>query len=237
MRNDILINWMKTRALIYFAMIFPALFIWLRLDVSPDPNKKLLYGLCKLLQISIPLIYWKLNRIEFRLPLNVNWRVFIIGLASGLLIASPIYLSYFFIFRHSPWLMQTSIFVSARVKSLGLTSRNYFFIYAGILSLIHSGFEEYYWRSFIFSACRRFYSLRLAMLLSAAAFTLHHIILLDQYVGHSRLLLTGACSIVFLGGIVWSVVYDETKSILASWVSHILADVAVMAILFDLSKL
>ncbi len=216
-------------------MIYPTLFIWLRLDISSDSNNKFIYVLCKILQFVLPLIYWKINKYKVRFGIKMNWRHFYFGLATGLSIFFVVCTTYFFVFRDTPLLSQASTIGAERLRSLGLHNRIQFFSYAVILSFLHSGFEEYYWRTFVFSACQKLYKLRFAVALSSVAFTAHHIILLNQYVGYSPFLLTAACSFVFIGGALWAILYYNTQNILASWVSHVLADIAIMIVLFDLS--
>ena len=69
---------------------------------------------------------------------------------------------------------------------------------------------------------------RAAVVVSALLFTVHHVVAL-LVMGDVRLLLLGSAG-VFLGGLIWSACYLKYESVWPGYVSHIFADLAIMAI-------
>jgi membrane protease YdiL (CAAX protease family) len=90
---------------------------------------------------------------------------------------------------------------------------------------LNSLLEEYVWRWFVQGKFERLLPRPLAVTASAAAFTLHHtLILATQF--NFELAVIGS-SAVFVAGVTWSVIYARTRSIWSVWLSHALIDVAV----------
>jgi len=114
------------------------------------------------------------------------------------------------------------------VAEMGLTTPGAYLLGALGWTFVNSLMEEYVYRWFIFSRCERLMPRAAAVIASAAAFTLHHAIALSTYLPWH---LTALASLgVFLGGIVWSLLYSRYRSIWPGWVSHIIADVAVFGV-------
>ncbi len=110
---------------------------------------------------------------------------------------------------------------------------NHFFLLAAFICIVNSGLEEYYWRWFVFGRMRRLMDWRAAVVVSSIGFTLHHIVILWAYfptVGLGILFNAG----VFVGGCVWAWLLHREGTIFAPWVSHVLADVAIMVAGYDL---
>ena len=71
-----------------------------------------------------------------------------------------------------------------------------------------------------------------AIFISAAGFTLHHVLALQLYFNWAAVFL---CAIgIFLGGAVWSWCYIKFRSIWPCYFSHAIVDVAVFVIGFQL---
>jgi hypothetical protein len=68
-----------------------------------------------------------------------------------------------------------------------------------------------------------------AVLLSAAAFTLHHAIIVQTQFGAWSLTALASAG-VFAGGAMWSALYLRFRSIWPAWTSHVLVDVAIFLI-------
>ena len=146
-----------------------------------------------------------------------------LGIGSGLLIAGLIALI-FFLFR-----TQLSLFsdvITNKIETLGITS--FYFLFAIFVSLIHSLFEEYYWRWYVVRGLQTVLSSTMAILVGNAGFALHHYVLLSQFFPWHLTLLFGTC--VGIGGVIWSIMYQKTNSLLAPWLSHAFADIAIFII-------
>lgn len=93
------------------------------------------------------------------------------------------------------------------------------------ICVFNSLLEEYVWRWFVLGRFEQLMPRRLAVVCSAAAFTLHHtLILATQF--NAEIAVIGSIA-VFAAGITWSAIYSRTRSIWSAWLSHALIDVAV----------
>lgn len=106
------------------------------------------------------------------------------------------------------------------------------------LSVLHAAFEEYYWRWFVLGRLRRGMPWLPAAAVAAVAFALHHVIVVAAYIPatHAWLLVPLLSLGIALGGLVWSVIYHRTGSVLGAWVAHVLADLGIMFCGYDLCK-
>ncbi len=96
------------------------------------------------------------------------------------------------------------------------------------LATINALLEEYVWRWFVFRAAASAMSESVAVPISAAFFTLHHVVVLAAYF---PAWLTVMCSLgVFTGGCVWSWCYLRYRSVWPGYVSHIVVDLAILYI-------
>ncbi|MEK6536814.1 MAG: CPBP family glutamic-type intramembrane protease, partial [Actinomycetota bacterium] len=76
----------------------------------------------------------------------------------------------------------------------------------------------------------RFLTFRWAVIVAALAFTLHHIVILWQlFPGPWAVLMSFG---VFVAGVFWMWLYKKTGSLIAPWISHAFADLAIFAIGF-----
>jgi hypothetical protein len=97
---------------------------------------------------------------------------------------------------------------------------------------VNSLIEEYYWRWFLFGHLRQVVPVFLAYLLAGVAFAAHHVVITTQFFPMSWGLLIGA--FVGVAGVIWSVMYARQQTIMGVWVSHIIADLGIMFIGYNL---
>ena len=98
---------------------------------------------------------------------------------------------------------------------------------------INSVLEEFVFRWFITSKIEQLVSGKwLPILLSAGVFTLHHAIALAFFIDPLGNFLASLG--VFIGGVIFSWIYIEYRSIWVAWVAHAIADVAVFAIAWQM---
>lgn len=98
---------------------------------------------------------------------------------------------------------------------------------------INSVLEEFVFRWFITSKIEQLVSGKwLPILLSAGVFTLHHTIALAFFIDPLGNFLASLG--VFIGGVIFSWIYIEYRSIWVAWIAHAIADVAVFAIAWQM---
>ncbi len=96
------------------------------------------------------------------------------------------------------------------------------------LTFINALLEEYAWRWFVFRQCERLMPASLAVLASAAMFTLHHILALKAQLDWPATILCSAG--VFIGGATWSWCYLRFRSVWPGYLSHAIVDAAIFII-------
>jgi membrane protease YdiL (CAAX protease family) len=143
------------------------------------------------------------------------------GIVSGVIILLSI-VGGFFIFGDK--LIDKDFFIT-KLASVGLTNPWLYFGAMMYWILINSVLEEYVWRWFCLEKCAMLTSKWGAVFLSAAFFTLHHILAMSVYFSPITVLV---CSLgVFIGGLIWSAMYLRYQSIYPGYISHVFADIAI----------
>ena len=148
-------------------------------------------------------------------------RGLMLGATSGVLGALVVALGFHFVLRER--IDPTLIREMARANHL-LTPAAYLAVAVYICTL-NSLLEEYVWRWFVYRRFERVVPRGPAVFLAAAAFTLHHAVILYSQFGGEMCLI--GSSAVFVAGLTWSWIYARTRSIWSAWLSHALIDVAV----------
>lgn len=221
-----------------FAMLFPTLAAWLYFMVFTDSETlPTVYSISKVVQFSFPLA-WTLAVTKGRLPrLNVTPRALLEGMGTGLVMAIALFLTYVVLMGQGPLLQEARPRILSRVQAIGIDTPVRFLGMALFLSVIHSLLEEYYWRWFVFGRLQERVRLAGALILSSVAFTLHHVIILHAFLGPEFWPVTLGLSLaVALGGVIWAMVYQRCRLLAAPWISHILVDLVIMAIGYDLIR-
>ncbi len=118
--------------------------------------------------------------------------------------------------------------LGGEVDEMGLATPRAYLLGAMGWTFLNSLMEEYVYRWFVFSRCERLMPRLPAILASAAVFTAHHVVALSTYLPWN---LTALASLgVFTGGVLWAWLYSRTRSIWPGWLSHVIADVAIFAV-------
>ena len=98
---------------------------------------------------------------------------------------------------------------------------------------INSVLEEYVFRWFITSKVEQLVGGKwAAILISAAIFTVHHTIAMAYFIEPLGNLLASIG--VFTGGVIFSWIYVQYRSVWVAWVAHAIADVAIFAIAWQM---
>jgi membrane protease YdiL (CAAX protease family) len=226
-----------------FAMVFPSVMTWLEFVVLPgqgqehNPALQVLFAAGKLVQFSFPLLYVGLTRpLELR-PGRPRANGLLLGAGFGLLVSAGALLLYALWLKETPLFAATAGKVHRWLTEFNLATRGGFLAMAAFIAILHSFLEEYYWRWFVFGRLERYLPVPAAMLLSSLAFMSHHVILLSVYLPGGERFLLGVIPFslcVAAGGIAWAWLYHRTQSLYGPWISHLLVDMALMGIGYDM---
>jgi membrane protease YdiL (CAAX protease family) len=234
-----------------FAMTFPTLMTWFYFVVlarpvpltpfeSPSHSSanawaQAAYGVGKLIQFSFPILYLVLVEPGSLRPGRPHLKGMGWGIGFGLLVGAGM-LGLYSVGLES-WLAGTGAATMIRIKieEFSAASPGRYAALAGFLAIVHSLLEEYYWRWFVFGRLRRVVSMPAAVALSSLAFMAHHVVVLGRFFPNDFWSATVPLSFcVAGGGAFWAWLYHRSNSIYAPWVSHLLVDVAVMGVGYDM---
>ncbi|HUT91976.1 MAG TPA: type II CAAX endopeptidase family protein [Thermoguttaceae bacterium] len=210
--------------MVYFVILAP----------YPPALQQTAYALGKIVQFALPVVWvFAVQRSRFA------WKKPGLGglaeaLAFGVAIAAAMLVLYHAWLNPAGYLDVAREPVRQRLGGYGLTSLPMYVLFGLFVSLVHSFLEEYYWRWFVFGQLRRLVPLWPAIVISSLGFMLHHVVVLATYFGWfspATLLFSLA---VALGGGVWAWIYHRTGSLYGPWLSHLLVDVAIFVVGYDL---
>jgi membrane protease YdiL (CAAX protease family) len=227
-----------------FALAYPTLLAWVYFLLlagggggQTNPLQQAAYALGKGFQLALPLLFlwWYDGRVQ--LPGRPRFDRLMTGLVFGLAVVAGMLLLYFGLLRGSGLLADTPGRVRHKLAEFGLTTLPAYIALAVFVSLLHSFLEEYYWRWFVFGRLRLHLSFAPAAVVSSLAFMSHHIIILYVYLpGYFWTAVVPLSLCIPVGGLVWAWLYEQTRSIYAAWLSHLLVDAAIFVIGYDLLR-
>ena len=187
------------------------------------------YPVLKALMIVGPVTAWAwcrrsrrevLERVGWGRP---NW---LVGVGVGAILSGIILGGYYGIFRP----MVDAERLVEKVEALGII--DYYWVMAVFISLGNALFEEYYWRGFLVSELGERLRSRWAVMLAAGGlFGLHHIFALT-WLGEPPLVALAVGATTVAGG-AWAYLRASGRSIIDCYVSHLLADFAIMWVGWD----
>jgi len=152
---------------------------------------------------------------------------FVFGIVSGIVISLIIVSAWLFM---GETLIERDVAREAAARS-GLDSPARYLLLAVYLCTVNALIEEYVWRWFCYRQCERLTQAwrgGAAVVLSAAFFTVHHIVALAAQFG-TLVVVLGSLG-VFIGGCTWSYCYRRYRSVWPGFVSHAIVDVAIFVI-------
>ena len=172
-----------------------------------------------ILQQKIPKFNLKEKKHRLAIPLGLIIGLLLIGLMFGLM-QSPL----------GEIVNASAGSIQTKAKDLGFL--NNYWIFAIFLSVIHSLLEEYYWRWFVYGQLKSVVSLNMAHLFAGISFASHHIVVASQFFPLTWAFILGGS--VGIGGIIWSKMYENQGTLIGAWVCHILVDLGIMGIGYQL---
>jgi uncharacterized protein len=220
------------QALLAVALVYPTLAAWgYFVAYGQHPLLRWFYGGAKVLQAALPLIAWyALGMPRPRLVRGApgaRW-----GLLSGLLLGGAALAVWWSPLARWSAFAPVARQVRDRLQALDVSSPAGYLLLAVLLSVVHSLFEEYYWRWFALGALARQLPARRALAVASLAFAAHHWIVLDCFLaGSFRWTATLPLTLLVAGGgAVWGWLYLRWRSLAAPWISHLVVDGALMTI-------
>jgi membrane protease YdiL (CAAX protease family) len=220
-----------------FALVFPLFMAWVYFilmagtEQRGNPAFVAAYGLGKVVQFLFPALYvaW-FDRQSLRLA-RPTIRGLGLGAGFAALVAMVLFALYFGWLRNSQLVADTPGQVFGRLREFGRDTPAGFVQIALFLCLVHSLFEEYYWRWFVFGRLDRYLPTAAAIAVSAIGFLLHHVVILGVFFpGRFWSLAVPFSLCVGAGGAFWAWLYHRSGSLYAAWLSHALVDAAIMVV-------
>jgi uncharacterized protein len=221
----------KTNAIISLILFVPAFSIGViaSLYIAPGVIGNSVFTAVKIWGVAFPLLWTlKCDRQKLRLP-KFRWREVQVGLGLGIIMFSAIILAYYSVGQQVINLAD----IRTKATEVGITSPFLYFTGCIYWSLINSLVEELTWRGFVVPKCQMFVSRKSAVILAALFFTIHHSIALYAYTHNWLIVFLGSLG-VFIAGVVWAWCYSYYKSVIPGYVSHILADLAIAIVGYQL---
>lgn len=224
-----------------FTMAFPSFMTWLEFVALAGPGEKPPVGLQyifsagKVIQFGFPLVYVlgvAGERLQIGRPTSAGIGI---GIGFAVVVAAGMFLLYFGFLKNTDVLGDTPAKIKEWLEKIQCNSPTGYILMAAFVSIPHALLEEYYWRWFVFGGLRRYLPLYLAITLSSWGFMGHHVIVLAFYFPGKFWIGTMPFSLcVAAGGAVWAWLFHRTGNLYAPWLSHLLIDVAIMVVGFDL---
>jgi hypothetical protein len=194
------------------------------------------YGVLKSLQFLFPVVWVGFvlrQRLAFGRPETGG---ILAGFVFGLTVVAAMTILYYGWYQSTDLFQKVAVAVVAKLTSVGINSVAKYVALALFYSVVHSLLEEYYFRWFVFGQLRQLVPCGLAMILSAVAFTAHHVIVLACYFGWGSWATWFFVFAITLGGVMWAWLYDRTQSLYATWCSHFLVDAGIFWIGYELAR-
>jgi membrane protease YdiL (CAAX protease family) len=204
-------------------------------EARANPGLQAAFGTGKVVQALFPLVYvWWFERGRL-VPQAPTARGLGLGIGFGLLVAAATLALYHGWLKHSPLLGDAPAQVLRKVHEFNMATPAGYLTMALFICAVHSLFEEYYWRWFVFGTLKRHVSLAAALVVSGIGFTLHHIVILGVFFPDRFWILALPFSLcVGVGGGVWAWIYHRSGSLYAAWISHAIIDAAILLVGYDM---
>jgi membrane protease YdiL (CAAX protease family) len=239
-------------AVLVLALTFPTLITWLYFIVfAGDSRVQLVYSIGKVLQFVLP-VAWVWG-VEWRrrnavaldgsgpiangtpTPTPASRRASALtGAGLGILIVAALFGLYAGYFRSHPVMAGMPEIVRDKLADAGITTPLGFLALATFYSLIHSALEEYYWRWFVFGRLRTLLPVAAAIVISSLGFMAHHTLVVGIYFDGLSAMTVLLSAAVAIGGAIWAWLYQRTGSLVGAWICHVMVDVGIMAVGYDL---
>lgn len=212
--------------LIVLALLLPSLAAWLYFVTAAGSGwAPWLYTASKVAMAALPVIAWRWLPTR-PLPGGDRGMAIASGLGCGVVMAAVIAMAAFGPLDGLVTSARPAIL--AKIAEFGIATPGAYLAAALALALVHSAFEEWYWRWFVWRRLRDRCPEAVAHVVAGIGFALHHAVIAAVFVGLWPGIALAA--VVAVAGMAWSVLYRRSGSLLAPWLAHVAADLALMAI-------
>ncbi len=152
------------------------------------------------------------------------------GFLTGLVVSFSILAAYHFVLLPMGVMEPVKIAAKQKLQGLGADSPLVLLGIAIFYAVLHSGFEELYWRGFVFQGLKEHFSMPISIVCSSLGFMSHHIIVLAKYFGYGSVW-TYLCALgVAVGGAIWAALLVRYGKLAPGWLSHAMVDAAIFAV-------
>ena len=226
---------------IILGMAIPTLITWIYFDLlanAPAMAQKTAYALGKISQVGIMLVaswFWRHQAKNLPSkpsllgkPICMRWIA--IGVVSGLAIGCLGIAVFQWVFLPLGVMDSAKLIAKEKLQSLGADSPSILFAIAVFYALIHSGFEEFYWRGFVFRGLNEHVGVSASIAISSLAFMSHHVLVLGKFFGYSSVMTYLLAASVAVGGAIWACIYYGCGNLIPGWISHALVDAGIFLI-------
>jgi uncharacterized protein len=206
-------------------------------DSSPIAQKSA-YAIGKMLQLSVLCLAlwqwkpWRTQRTSVATGSLHQWLW--IGAASGIAIGVLMIVAYRWVLTPTGLLEPVKEVAKEKLQKLGSDSPIVLLAIAVFYSVVHSGFEELYWRGFVYRGLSAYCTVPVSLSISSLGFMSHHVVVLGKFFGYDSAL-TYLCSLgVAIGGAIWAFFYGRSHRLLPGWISHSIVDATIFGIGYQL---
>jgi len=222
---------------VIFALVFPTVITWGYFVFAaryPGGVQQATYLVVKTIQFAFPLVWvWAVLREPLRRR-SAGSRGLLLGAAFSALVVAAGWLLFDLALRDTAAFSAAAAKIQEKIARFGIDATWKYAVLAVFYSLVHSLLEEYYWRWFAFGQLRGLVPIGPAILVSALAFTGHHVIVLNEFFRELPWLAWLFSAGVAVGGVFWAWLYERTGSLYAIWLSHLVIDAGIFWIGYDL---
>jgi membrane protease YdiL (CAAX protease family) len=192
-------------------------------------------ALGKLVQFAFPVVYlWYVDRSRLGWP-AFHLRGFWPALGFGALTALALFGLYYGVLRDEILAGKAPAAIWEKLVELNCATPARYVMLAAFISVAHALLEEYYWRWFVFGRLRQRIGVWPAVIIASLGFMAHHIIVLWVYFpGQFWRLALPFSMCVAVGGAIWCLLYERSRSLWGIWLSHLIVDAAILAVGYDM---
>lgn len=210
----------------------PAIAIMALVDglINPGYFLKSLIRIFLFFLVPYAIYYIKEDTDVFKYLKAKNRKSLFLSLSLGLGVYATIITSYFILsqFIDLAWIKKVL------VDDFGVTRGNFIFV-AIYISFINSLLEEFFFRGFLFLELLEKVTRKAAYMISSGFFAIYHIAIMGNM--FQPYIFALAMAGLFIGGIIFNYLNEKNKTILNSWIVHMMANFAINhigLIMFDI---